>query len=74
MIKFRTINVDGVEVARVFGSVEEMRKDWYSDNCTLPMLDDELTYAEVDGVQLHYPRIFKDLVEELGIEEEMEHE
>ena len=69
MIKFTTINVDEKEVTREFESVEEIKKDWHSDNCTLPMLDDEVVYAEVDGVILHYPKVFADLVEELGIEE-----
>ena len=69
MIKFTTINVNGKEVTREFGSVKEIKKDWYSDHCTLPMLDDEVVYAEVDRVILHYPKVFADLVEELGIEE-----
>jgi hypothetical protein len=67
MIKLTTINIDGVEVTREFNTVEEIKKDWYSDNCTLPANDDEVVYAELDGIQLHYPKIFEDLMDELGI-------
>ena len=68
MIKFTTINVDGKKITREFETIEEMKKDWHSNNCTLPMLDDEVIYAEVDEMVLHYPKYFKDLIEELGIE------
>ena len=67
MIKFTTINVDGLKVTREFNSVEEIKQDWYSDNCTLPANDDGVIYAEIDGVQLHYPTIFEELLDELGI-------
>ena len=67
MIKFTTINVDGLKVTREFNSVEEIKQDWYSDNCTLPANDDEVIYAEIDGVQLHYPTIFEELLDKLGI-------
>lgn len=67
MIKFTTINVDGLKVTREFNSVEEIKQDWYSDNCTLPANDDEVIYAEIDGVQLYYPTIFEELLDELGI-------
>lgn len=67
MIKFTTINVDGLKITRDFNSVEEIKQDWYSDNCTLPANDDEVIYAEIDGVQLHYPTIFEELLDELGI-------
>ena len=50
-----------------FNSVEEIKQDWYSDNCTLPANDDEVIYAEIDGVQLHYPTIFEELLNELGM-------
>ena len=68
MIKFTTVNVDGMKITREFNTVEEIKKDWYSDDCTLPANDDEVIYAEIDGMQLHYPKIFEDLIEELGIE------
>ena len=67
MIKFTTINVDGLKVTREFNSVEEIKQDWYSNNCTLPANDDEVIYAEIDGVQLHYPTIFEELLDELGV-------
>ena len=67
MIKFTTINVDGLKVTREFNSVKEIKQDWYSDNCSLPANDDEVIYAEIDGIQLHYPTIFEELLDELGI-------
>ena len=70
MIKFTTINVDGIKITREFNTVEEIKKDWYSDDCTLPANDDEIIYAELDGMQLHYPKTFEDLLDELGITDE----
>lgn len=71
MIKFTTINVDEVEITREFETVKEIKDDWHSDNCTLPANDDKVVYAEIDGVQLHYPKVFEDLMEELGLVEEL---
>lgn len=70
MIKFTTINVDGVEVTREFDTVEDLKRVFYSEDCDLPAGDDEVIYAELDGVQLHYPGIFDDLIFELGIGDE----
>ena len=67
MIKFTTINVDGVEVTREFKSIKDLRKEYYSDDCDLPANDDKIVYAEVEGCKLHYPKIFEDLIDELGI-------
>ena len=67
MIKFTTVNVDGMVVTREFNTLEEIRSDYYSDDCTLPANDDKVLYAELDGVQLHYPATFEDLIDELGI-------
>ena len=66
MIKFTTINVDGIEITREFNTVDEIKKDWYSDDCTLPSNDDTVVYAEIDGMQLHYPTNFEELLDELG--------
>lgn len=60
-IKFTTINVENIKVSREFKSVAEMKKDWNSDNCTLPMLDDELVSAEVGGKEFK-GNTFADLV------------
>ena len=69
MIKFTTINVDGVEVAREFKTIKELTQEYYSDNCDLPANDDKIVYAELDGIRLYYPQFFEDLIEELGIKE-----
>lgn len=74
MIKFTTINVDGVEITRTFNTVEEIRKEWYSEDCNLPSNDDEVVYAEIDGMQLHYPSIFEELLDELGVKENFKEE
>ena len=41
MIKFKTINVDGMEIEREF-TMEDFKNDWFSDDCSLPMCDDEV--------------------------------
>lgn len=66
MIKFKTINVDDIEVAREFDTVEEIKNDWYSDDCTLPMGDDEVVYAEIDGKKIE-AEIFDDIIKALNI-------
>ena len=66
MIKFKTINVDGMEIEREFNSVEEIKSDWFSDDCTLPMCDDEVVFAEVDGQKIE-AEIFEDIINALGI-------
>ena len=65
MIKFTTINVDGVEVTREFETVEEIKRDWWSDDCTLPANDDKVIRAEVDGAKLDSLTTFEDLVHRL---------
>lgn len=71
MIVFRTINVDGVEVERKFNSIEEIGDDWYSDDCSLPSLDDEVIvfyYDDEEGHKLTYGAdTFFDIVKTLGI-------
>lgn len=66
MIKFKTINVDGVEIAREFNTVEEIKNDYYSDDCTLPMCDDEVIYAEIDGKKIE-AKIFEDVAHAIGV-------
>ena len=66
MIKFTTINVDGMEVEREFNTAEEIEKDWYSDDCSLPANDDEVISAEVDGEEIE-AEIFLDIIKALGI-------
>ena len=67
MIKFTTINVDGVEVTREFKSIKDLRKEYYSDDCDLPANDDKIVYAEIADFKLRRPKIFEDLIDELGI-------
>lgn len=74
MIKFTTINVDGVEITRTFSTVEELEKEWRSENCDLPANDDRVIYAEVYGLRLHYPTIFEELLDELGVKENFKEE
>ena len=50
MIKFTTVNVDGLNINREFNSIDEMQADWNNpDGTTLPSLDDELVYAEINN-------------------------
>lgn len=69
MIKFTTINVDGLEITREFKTIKELKNEYYSDNCDLPANDDEVVFAEFDGERLHYPKTFEDLMDELGVDE-----
>lgn len=66
MIKFKTINVDGMEVTREFNNVEEIRNDWFSDDCTLPMLDDVVVFAEIDGKNIE-ANVFEDILYVLDV-------
>jgi hypothetical protein len=65
MIKFKTINVDGMEIEREF-TVEDFKNDWFSDGCTLPMCDDEIIYAEIDGKRID-AKIFEDVAHAVGV-------
>lgn len=65
MIKFVTINVDGIEIAREL-AMEEFKNDWYSDGCSLPMCDDEVVFAEIDGKRIEAD-IFEDVAHAVGV-------
>ena len=66
MIKFTTINVDGVKVTREFNTAEEVKNEWMSDECDLPSNDDELIEAEIDGVPAIIPALsFEVFIENL---------
>lgn len=67
MIKFKTINIDGVEVERVFDTIEDFAQDWYGEDTTLPQLDDEMVYAEVENKEV-VGEVFNDLVQHLWVE------
>lgn len=67
MIRFKTINVDGNKITREFQTVEEIKNDWYSDDCTLPANDDKVIWAERDGISIK-ATVFEDIIKKLGIE------
>lgn len=66
MIHFVTINCENNERNWLFDTVQEIEDNWWSDDCTLPMLDDELVYAEVNGKVIK-GEIFEDLAYALGL-------
>ena len=69
MIKFTTVNVDGVRIPRIFMDINEMKEDWNDPNGTsLPSLDDQLVRAEVDGNKF-IGKTFADLVNVLGLDQ-----
>lgn len=69
MIKFTTVNVDGVRIPRIFMDINEMKADWNDPNGTsLPSLDDQLVMAEVDGNKF-IGKTFADLVNVLGLDQ-----
>lgn len=69
MIKFTTVNVDGVKIPRIFIDINEMKADWNDPNGTsLPSLDDQLVSAEIDGNKF-IGKTFDDLVKVLGLDQ-----
>ena len=63
MIKFTTINVDGLEVTRQFKTIRELKNEYYSDNCDLPANDDKIIFAEINGEQLQGVKTFEELMD-----------
>lgn len=43
-------NCDSLLCVYDYSGIEELDAHWYSDDGFYPMLDDELVYAEVDGI------------------------
>ena len=69
MIRFKTINVDGIEIEREFNTADEIKKDWYSEEgTTLPANDDEVVFAEVNGEKIE-AEVFEDIIDALRIKE-----
>ena len=67
MIRFTTINVDGIAVPRTFNTLDEMKVDWErEDGTTLPSLDDELVFGEINGVKVT-GKTFNDFALEAGL-------
>lgn len=63
MLRFQTINVDGEIRNWEFECIEEMLKNWLSDDCTLPANDDEVVFAELNGEKIE-AEIFEDIIKE----------
>lgn len=63
MLKFKTINVDGEIRNWEFEYIEDMLKNWLSDDCTLPANDDEVVFAEFNGEKVE-AKIFEDIIKE----------
>lgn len=63
MLKFKTVNIDGEVRNWEFEYIEDMLKNWLSDNCTLPSNDDEVLFAEFNGEELK-ARVFEDIINE----------
>lgn len=50
-IRLISINVDGVELDRIF-TLEELEKDFWNDCVYVPSNDDEVKLVEIDGVDV----------------------
>lgn len=63
MLKFKTTNIDGEVRNWEFEYIEDMLKNWLSDDCTLPANDDEVVFAEFNGEKIE-AKIFEDIINE----------
>ena len=63
MLKFKTINIDGEIRNWEFEYIEDMLKNWLSDDCTLPANDDEVVFAEYNGEKIE-AKVFEDIINE----------
>ena len=63
MLKFKTINIDGEIRNWEFEYIEDMLKNWMSDDCTLPANDDEVVFAEFNGKKIE-AEVFEDIIKE----------
>ena len=63
MLKFKTINIDGEIRNWEFEYIEDMLKNWLSDDCTLPANDDEVVFAEFNGEKIG-AKVFEDIINE----------
>lgn len=54
---FETINCDDEHIKWDFGSFDEIKTNWLSDDCTLPSLDDEVVAAYV------YIQVYSEFIE-----------
>lgn len=63
MLKFQTINIDEEIRNWEFEHIEDMLKNWLSDDCTLPANDDEVVFAEFNGEKIE-AKVFEDIINE----------
>lgn len=63
MLKFQTINIDEEIRNWEFEYIEDMLKNWLSDDCTLPANDDEVVFAEFNGEKIE-AKVFEDIINE----------
>ena len=66
MLKFKTININGEIRNWEFEYIEDMLKNWLSDDCTLPANDDEVVFAEFNGEKIK-AKVFEDIINEFRI-------
>lgn len=45
-----TVNTDGIEIENEWGSVEELQRNWCSEDCPCPCGDDEVLGYMIDGL------------------------
>lgn len=52
MIIIKVINCDELEIEFHYEDIDTLNNEWYAEDHMpdIPMLDDQLVYAEVDGV------------------------
>ena len=63
MLKVKTINIDSEIRNWEFEYIEDMLKNWLSDDCTLPANDDEVVFAEFNGEKIE-AKVFEDIINE----------
>lgn len=66
MLKFKTVNIDGEIRNYEFEYIEDMLKNWLSDDCTLPANDDEVVCAEFNGAKIE-AKVFEDIINEFWL-------
>ena len=60
MIKFTASDVDGREITREL-TFKGWEADWFSEDCSLPMCDDGVVFAQIDGEKIE-AKILEDVV------------
>ena len=70
MIRIITLNVDDKVIDWYFESKEEIEKEWWNEECSLPSNDDPVIYVQIDDERIHIPNdmIFLNFLEMIGID------